>query len=114
MALLAPGGEAITLIKPQFEVGKGQTDGGVVRAPRAHRDVLARVVGQAAALGWGLAGLTASPIKGPEGNIEFLAHWRPGPGVAVDLDAVVTAAHAPPVAPPSAAGEAGGPPPERS
>ncbi|MEB3221850.1 MAG: TlyA family RNA methyltransferase [Candidatus Sericytochromatia bacterium] len=114
VALLAPGGEAITLIKPQFEVGKGQTDGGVVRAPRAHRDVLARVVGQAAALGWGLVGLTASPIKGPEGNIEFLAHWRPGPGVAVDLDAVVAAAHAPPVAPPSATGETGGTPPERS
>jgi 23S rRNA (cytidine1920-2'-O)/16S rRNA (cytidine1409-2'-O)-methyltransferase len=114
VAMLAPGGEAITLVKPQFEVGKGQTDGGVVRDPQAHREVLRRVSERAAELGWGLVGLTHSPIKGPEGNIEFLAHWHPGGGNTLDLDAVVAAAHASLAARVADAGEQGARPPERS
>lgn len=94
-ALLAPQGEAITLIKPQFEVGKGQTEGGVVRSPVAQARVLAEVKSAGEGVGWGLVGLSHSPIKGPEGNIEFLAHWRPGlPSAALDPDAIVAAAHA--------------------
>lgn len=95
-ALLAPGGEAITLVKPQFEVGKGQTDHGIVRDPAAHRRVLEAVREAARGVGWRLVGLDHSPIKGPEGNIEFLARWRAGDGEewSGDPAAVVQAAHA--------------------
>jgi 23S rRNA (cytidine1920-2'-O)/16S rRNA (cytidine1409-2'-O)-methyltransferase len=96
VALLAPDGQAVTLVKPQFEVGKGQAKGGVVRDAAQHRRVLAEVKEAAAALGWALVGLTYSPIKGPEGNIEFLAHWKPG-GKSLDeaaLEAAVRDAHA--------------------
>lgn len=95
VAVLAPGGEAITLIKPQFEVGKGQTDHGIVRDPAAHRRVIEAVREAARAAGWRLVGLDHSPVKGPEGNIEFLAHWRAGDGEewSGDPAAVVRAAH---------------------
>lgn len=94
-AALTADGEAITLVKPQFEVGKGQTKGGVVRDPAAHRRVIEAVREAARGVGWRLAGLTHSPIKGPEGNVEFLAHWRPGDDAweAPDVAAVVAAAH---------------------
>lgn len=94
-ALLAEGGEAVTLIKPQFEVGKGQTDHGIVRDPAAHRRVIEAVREAARGVGWRLVGLDHSPVKGPEGNIEFLAHWRAGAGEewSGDPAAVVKAAH---------------------
>lgn len=93
--LLPFDGEAITLIKPQFEVGKGQTEGGVVRSPGAQSRVLTEVKIAGEGVGWGLVGLLHSPIKGPEGNIEFLAHWRPRVlSTDLDLDALVAAAHA--------------------
>ncbi|MEB3198020.1 MAG: TlyA family RNA methyltransferase [Candidatus Sericytochromatia bacterium] len=93
-ALLGPEGEAITLVKPQFEVGKGQTEAGIVRSPEAHLAVLAQAQREALNLGWHLVHLTHSPIKGPEGNIEFLAHWQPvAPEQTPDLEDVVQAAH---------------------
>lgn len=94
-ALLAPGGEAVTLVKPQFEVGKGQTKGGVVRDRAAHAAVIEAVREAARGVGWSLAGLDWSPVTGPEGNIEFLAHWRPAGGEewAGSVAAVVKAAH---------------------
>jgi 23S rRNA (cytidine1920-2'-O)/16S rRNA (cytidine1409-2'-O)-methyltransferase len=70
------------LVKPQFEVGKGATDRGVVRDPAAHRAVLERVVETAAGLGLGTRDVIASPILGPEGNREFLVHLGIGPGCA--------------------------------
>ena len=74
---LRPDGEAIVLIKPQFEAGKGRVGkGGVVRDPAVHREVLARVLGWAAAHGWAVEGLIRSPITGPKGNVEFLALLR--------------------------------------
>lgn len=77
--LLAPGGEMVALVKPQFEAGKGRVGkGGVVRDPAVHREVLARVLALCADAGWGVGGLRASPIKGPAGNIEFLLHVIPG------------------------------------
>lgn len=76
-ALLAPGGEAVTLVKPQFEAGREAAKGGVVRDPKVHLRVLEQVQTAGAAHGWRLIGLTHSPVKGPEGNIEFLAHWKP-------------------------------------
>lgn len=88
VAMLAPGGEAVTLVKPQFEVGKGQAKGGVVRDPKQHEAVIAAVQAAAHALGWALVGLTYSPVRGPEGNIEYLAHWRLGGEGTVDGAAI--------------------------
>ena len=60
-------------IKPQFEAGKELVGKkGVVRDPAVHRMVIERVLEQARQMGYGVAGLDHSPIKGPEGNIEFL------------------------------------------
>jgi 23S rRNA (cytidine1920-2'-O)/16S rRNA (cytidine1409-2'-O)-methyltransferase len=70
------------LVKPQFEVGKGEAKGGVVRDPAAHRAVLERVTAQAAGLGLGTRDVIASPILGPEGNREFLVDLASGPGCA--------------------------------
>ncbi len=74
LALSAPGARLIALIKPQFEVGKGQVGkGGVVRDPELHAAVCARIEAWLAAReGWRVLGLTESPILGPEGNKEFL------------------------------------------
>jgi 23S rRNA (cytidine1920-2'-O)/16S rRNA (cytidine1409-2'-O)-methyltransferase len=74
--LLAAGGEAVALIKPQFEAGKEQADksGGVIRDPAVHRGVLVSVLRFAQETGFRICGLTYSPIKGGEGNVEFLTH----------------------------------------
>jgi 23S rRNA (cytidine1920-2'-O)/16S rRNA (cytidine1409-2'-O)-methyltransferase len=67
--------DLVALVKPQFEVGKGQVGKrGVVRDPALHRAVLARVAGLAPEVGGCVAGLAASPILGPAGNREFLMH----------------------------------------
>lgn len=75
--LLAPDGQVVCLIKPQFEVGKNQVGkGGVVRDPEAHAAVLRSLLAQARRQGWTVAGVMASPITGPAGNREFLAWLR--------------------------------------
>ncbi len=75
--LLAADGQVIALIKPQFEVGKGQVGkGGVVREPALHRAAIERALAQAAAAGLAATGLIRSPITGPAGNVEFLAWLR--------------------------------------
>jgi 23S rRNA (cytidine1920-2'-O)/16S rRNA (cytidine1409-2'-O)-methyltransferase len=76
---LTPTASIIALVKPQFEAGKGRTDHGVVRDPAIHREVLERVVAQAADQGLGTKALIASPILGPEGNREFLVLLAAGP-----------------------------------
>jgi 23S rRNA (cytidine1920-2'-O)/16S rRNA (cytidine1409-2'-O)-methyltransferase len=88
-----PGTAIVALVKPQFEVGRGKTDHGVVRDPDVHREVLERVIEQAAALGLGARAVIASPILGPEGNREFLVELHRGPNCADlgDLIAEVTA-----------------------
>jgi 23S rRNA (cytidine1920-2'-O)/16S rRNA (cytidine1409-2'-O)-methyltransferase len=93
--LVAADGAIVALVKPQFEAGKGRVGKkGVVRDPAVHVDVLAAVVDAAREAGWSVRGLTWSPIKGPEGNIEFWA-WldRVGPDTDVDVEALVAAAH---------------------
>ncbi len=76
-ALLAPAGQVVALIKPQFEVSKGQVGkGGVVREPALHRAVIVKVLEEAAALDLSPGGLIRSPITGPAGNVEFLAWLR--------------------------------------
>ena len=78
-ALLQPDGQAVVLIKPQFEVGKGRVGkGGVVREAALHREVVERVLIDAALNGLSPAGLIRSPIVGPAGNVEFLAWLRLG------------------------------------
>ena len=76
------GVEALLLIKPQFEVGRGRVGkGGVVRDPAAHLDAIETVLAAATALDWQAAGLVASPITGPAGNHEYLL-WLRRPGNA--------------------------------
>ena len=72
---LKPTGQVLCLIKPQFEAGKDKVGKkGVVREPETHREVLDNFVALANELEFKILGLTFSPVKGPEGNIEFLAH----------------------------------------
>jgi 23S rRNA (cytidine1920-2'-O)/16S rRNA (cytidine1409-2'-O)-methyltransferase len=77
--LLAEQGKIITLIKPQFEVGKGEVGkGGIVKDPAQHRRVVAEVNSAAQRLGLLVAGLIESPIHGADGNVEFLALYENG------------------------------------
>lgn len=74
---LAAGGDAVLLVKPQFEVGKGKVGkGGIVRDPDARRAVLAEVIAAAAEAGMALKGSVESPITGAKGNVEFLIHLQ--------------------------------------
>lgn len=86
--LLAPRGQVIALVKPQFEAGREKVErGGVVRDRRTHRQVLERLAAAAAELGLGVAGLMPSPLRGPAGNVEFLVLLRPSradPGEAIE------------------------------
>jgi 23S rRNA (cytidine1920-2'-O)/16S rRNA (cytidine1409-2'-O)-methyltransferase len=70
------GGDLIPLVKPQFEAGRGEARGGVVRDPAVHERVLREVGDAAAALGLEKMATIPSPILGPEGNREFLLHLR--------------------------------------
>ena len=73
IAIVKPGGRIIALIKPQFEVGKGEVGkGGIVRDPAAHEKVIEAVRLTARELGLEVAGLCESPITGADGNREFL------------------------------------------
>ena len=76
-AILPEGGEMVCLIKPQFEAGREKVGRkGVVRDPAVHEEVIAETVRGALALGFSCLGLSWSPIRGPEGNIEYLLHLR--------------------------------------
>jgi 23S rRNA (cytidine1920-2'-O)/16S rRNA (cytidine1409-2'-O)-methyltransferase len=87
---LKPTGQIVTLIKPQFEAGRFQVGkGGVVRDPEVHRAVLIEITGWAHSRGLGLAGLIRSPLTGPAGNVEFLAHWLPGQPASVDVTSLI-------------------------
>lgn len=71
--LAKPGARLAALIKPQFEAGKSEVGkGGVVRDPEVHQRVCDDVVAWLDSIGWGVIGVSTSPITGPEGNIEFL------------------------------------------
>ena len=95
--LLRDGGQMVCLVKPQFEAGREKVGKkGVVRDSAVHREVLRDFIDYSAAAGFGLKGLDYSPIRGPEGNIEYLA-WieKDAPaGELPDLDALVEASHA--------------------
>ena len=71
--LLKPSGQMVCLIKPQFEAGREKVGKkGVVREPSVHREVIEKIVDFASFLGFWVRGLTFSPVRGPEGNIEYL------------------------------------------
>jgi len=74
-ALLAPRADIVALVKPQFEVGRGEVGrGGIVREPEKHLDALRSVSAAARAAGMAVRGACASPIRGAEGNREFFLH----------------------------------------
>ncbi len=95
MRLVSRSGSIVALVKPQFEAGPRRVGkGGVVRNPDTHVAVLQRVLQDSQSLGLTVRNLTHSPIRGPEGNIEFLLHLGLDPNRAnkVDIAAVVRAA----------------------
>lgn len=96
--VMGDSGRFVTLIKPQFEAGRGQVGKhGVVRGEAIHAQVLADICAFARGMGWGVRALTWSPVKGPRGNIEFLAdirHGAPESGaVEADIPSLVARAH---------------------
>ena len=96
--LLRDGGEMVCLIKPQFEAGREKVGKkGVVRDKAVHDEVVERIIEFASQNGFFVKNLEYSPIKGPEGNIEYLVYIRKdetgGVDAAVDIKAVVDAAH---------------------
>ena len=96
--LLRDGDEMVCLIKPQFEAGREKVGKkGVVRDKAVHEEVVERIIEFASQNGFFVKNLEYSPIKGPEGNIEYLVYIRKdetgGVDAAVDIEAVVDAAH---------------------
>lgn len=97
-ALLVEDGEMVCLIKPQFEAGREKVGKkGVVRDKAVHEEVIVKVVDFALEIGFEILNLEYSPIKGPEGNIEYLVYIRKCENgkmdESVDIHAVVEAAH---------------------
>ena len=95
--LLAPGAFVLALVKPQFEAGKEHIGKkGVVRDPEVHKEVIRRIIDLAKEVGFGIGGLDFSPVKGPEGNIEYLLYLTADTqqNTVPDIDAVVAASHA--------------------
>ena len=85
--LLTATGEALCLVKPQFEAGKEQVGKkGVVKDPAVHRWVLERFLEDAQGIGFGVLALDYSPVKGPQGNIEYLGYLKKDASSAADLD----------------------------
>jgi 23S rRNA (cytidine1920-2'-O)/16S rRNA (cytidine1409-2'-O)-methyltransferase len=91
LGCLAGGGDALPMVKPQFEVGRDRVGpGGVVRDPALRAAAVADVIEAAASLGWGARGVVASPLPGPSGNVEYFVWLRSGTPT-VDRPAVVRA-----------------------
>lgn len=97
---LTPDGEIVALIKPQFEAGREKVGKkGVVREPETHHEVIEKVAAYAFSIGFEILNIDFSPIKGPEGNIEYLIHLKKHadgqpPETEVDLSGVVDRAFA--------------------
>lgn len=84
--LLKESGQMVCLIKPQFEAGKDKVGKkGVVREPEIHSEVIEKIITYADMIGFEIKGLTFSPIKGPEGNIEYLVYIAKKEKIAEDI-----------------------------
>lgn len=84
--LLKQGGEMVCLIKPQFEAGRDKVGKkGVVRERKVHNAVVCQMVDYAELIGFSVKGLTYSPIKGPEGNIEYLMWLEKRPEISQEI-----------------------------
>ena len=95
-AVTTPDAVGVCLVKPQFEAGREKVGkNGVVRDPATHREVLLRAMGYAVDNGFGVRGLDFSPVKGPEGNIEYLMFVEKSdtPAASSPGAAVVAASH---------------------
>ena len=95
-ALLKPDADYICLIKPQFEAGRDEVGKkGVVRDEKVHREVVQGILDFVPTIGMSAVGLDYSPIKGPEGNIEYICHLVNTPGLdrAIDVAAIVARSH---------------------
>lgn len=94
---LKDGGEAVCLIKPQFEAGKEKVGKkGVVRDPSVHREVIEQITSFVLQNGFSVLGLTYSPVRGPEGNIEYLLYLRKSDrpvSAALDIAETVEESH---------------------
>ena len=94
--LLLPGADLICLIKPQFEAGREEVGKkGVVRDSAVHCQVIHSILNFAPQIGLSVMGLDYSPIKGPEGNIEYICHMKNGSfeGPSLDVEAIVNSSH---------------------
>lgn len=94
--LLVPGADIVCLIKPQFEAGREEVGKkGVVRDSTVHCQVIHSILDFAPGIGFSVMGLDYSPIKGPEGNIEYICHLKNGgfDGASIDVEALVAASH---------------------
>lgn len=93
--LLAPDGDLVCLVKPQFEAGRSQVGKkGIVRNPAVHREVIEKVIGYGAENGLYPHGLTYSPVTGTKGNIEYLLYLKKTPSEEnPDIDSIVTNSH---------------------
>ena len=94
--LLRPGGDMICLIKPQFEAGREEVGKkGVVRDEKVHLQVVRGIMDFAAEIGFSVLGLDYSPIKGPEGNIEYICYMKNGefPTAEIRVEEIVRASH---------------------
>lgn len=92
LGIMSPVGEVVALIKPQFEAGREKVGKkGVVRDPEVHEEVIRKVIGEMLAKDVAILDLSFSPIRGPEGNIEYLLHFvKQGEGMTEDeLDKAV-------------------------
>ena len=88
--VLAPRGEVVALVKPQFEVGREHVGkGGVVRDPALHRTAVQRLARYSVLRGWHVLGCTASPLRGPKGNREFFLHCSSHGRTASDLESMI-------------------------
>ncbi len=96
-ALVIPGARGVALVKPQFEAGRENVGKkGVVRDPRVHQQVLSDICGFTGGSGWGILGMDYSPVRGPEGNIEYLLYIDLGGGDVPDqnyINEIVEKAH---------------------
>lgn len=95
-ALLKDGADLVCLIKPQFEAGRDEVGKkGVIRDPAVHEEVVNGILCFAPTIGLSVMGLDFSPIKGPEGNIEYICHLKKGSfeTPTIDVAAVVRASH---------------------